>query len=129
VFGDGPVDGATLLVQGVRGDVGSLAAQLAVWSDNVDLDAAVLRVGGVIAACATREERPSLPFWAMLFDNVTIRLLGSDDFPAEAKQSAAADLTTAAREGALSISTVELLPLDGQRQAVLAQLASESTAA
>lgn len=39
----------------------------------------------------------------MLFDNVTIRLLGSDDFPATAKQQAAADLTTAAREGALSI--------------------------
>ena len=26
----------------------------------------------------------------MLFDNVTIRLLGSDDFPAEAKRQAAA---------------------------------------
>ncbi len=51
-------------------------------SDNVDLDAAVLRVGGVIAAYGTRDERPSLPFWPMLFDNVTIRLLGSDDFPA-----------------------------------------------
>ena len=29
------------------------------------------------------------PFWPMLFDNVTIRLLGSDDFPAEAKRQAA----------------------------------------
>lgn len=28
VFGDWPVDGATLLVHGVRGGVGSLAAQL-----------------------------------------------------------------------------------------------------
>jgi NADPH2:quinone reductase len=157
VFGDGPVDGATVLVHGVRGAVGSLAAQLALWggatvigtvrhrgdiddgaklgmtlvpldgpdvaarirdaapdgvdrvievslSDNVDLDAAVLRVGGVIAAYASGDSRPSMPFWPMLFDNVTIRLLGSDDFPASAKDLAAADLTRAAQEGALSIA-------------------------
>ena len=166
VFGDGPVDGATVLVHGVRGGVGSLAAQLAAWggatvigtvrraadvapalqagissvvcldaadisrrirdiapagvdrvievslSDNIDLDAAVLRVGGVLAVYGSREERPNLPFWPMLFDNVTIRLLGSDDFPASAKRSAAADLTRAAREGALTISLRKPLPLD-----------------
>ena len=47
----------------------------------------------------------------MLFDNVTIRLIGSDDFPAAAKQQAAKDLTTAAYEGALSISIGTPLPL------------------
>jgi NADPH:quinone reductase len=165
VFGDGPVDGATVLVQGVLGGVGSLAAQLALWggttvigtvrrtqdlgqvagldlartvaldqsdpaaairavapngvdrivevalSDNVDLDAAVAKVGTVIATYATRDDRPSLPFWPMLFDNVTIRLLGSDDFPLAAKQQAAVDLTAAAREGALSIAVGRPLPL------------------
>lgn len=44
--------------------------------------------------------------------NLTIRLLGSDDFPPEAKHAAASDLTTAAREGALSIPAIELLALD-----------------
>jgi NADPH2:quinone reductase len=39
----------------------------------------------------------------MLFNNLTIRLLGSDDFPAWAKQQAAVDLSMAARDGALSI--------------------------
>jgi NADPH2:quinone reductase len=166
VFGDGPVNGATLLVHGVRGGVGSLAAQLAAWagarvigtvrrsadadgarqavagdvvpldtpdaverirelapdgvdrvvevslSENVDLDAAVLRVGGVIAAYATGDARPALPFWPMLFANVTIRLLGSDDFPEEAKRMAGTDLTTAARAGALSISIRDPLPID-----------------
>jgi NADPH2:quinone reductase len=160
VFGDGLVEGATVLVHGVLGGVGSLAAQLATWgvatvigtvrrsgdrvpgvahvvaldvpdpvarirdfapdgvdrvievslSDNVDLDAAVLRVGGVIAAYATRDGRPSLPFWPMLFDNVTIRLLGSDDFPADAKQAAAADLNTAAAAGALSVVVSDTVP-------------------
>ena len=37
----------------------------------------------------------------MLFANLTIRLLGSDDFPVAAKQQAAADLTAAAQDGAL----------------------------
>jgi NADPH2:quinone reductase len=47
----------------------------------------------------------------MLFANLTIRLLGSDDFLQAAKRQAAADLTTAAREGALRVATGEPLPL------------------
>jgi NADPH:quinone reductase len=171
VFGDGPVTGATVLVHGVLGGVGALAAQLATWggarvigtvrrsgdlgrvpeqavahavaldrpdpaaairdlapsgvdrivevslSDNADLDVAVARVGTVIAAYATRDDRPSLPFWPMLFNNVTIRLLGSDDFPAAAKQQAAADLTTAARDGALRIAVGQPFPLASAAEA------------
>src|SRR5436190_5866902 len=164
VFGDGPVAGTTILVHGVLGAVGSLAAQLARWggatvigtvvrssdldqvdsalahavaldeaqpaeairahapegvhrivevalSENADLDAAIAAPGGVIAAYATRRDRPDLPFWPMLFANLTIRLLGSDDFPQAAKRLAAVDLSTAAREGALSIPIGDPLPL------------------
>src|SRR5436190_21039691 len=146
IFGDGPVAGTTILVHGVLGAVGSLAAQLARWggatvvgtvmrgrdldqvgsavahavaldvaqpaeairahapegvhriievalSENADLDAAVAAPGGVIAACASRRDRPDFPFWPMLFANLTIRLLGSDDFPPEAKRHAADELT------------------------------------
>jgi NADPH:quinone reductase len=169
VFGDGPVRGRTVLVQGVLGGVGSLTAQLARWggatvistvhrrgdlgqvpgwgqavaldepdparairalapggvdriievafSDNVDLDAAVAANQAVIAAYATRQDRPGFAFWPMLFDNITIRLLGSDDFPAAAKQQAAADLTAAARDGALSVTIAALLPLEQAAQA------------
>jgi NADPH:quinone reductase len=171
VFVDGPVTGGTVLVHGVLGGVGSLAARLAHWggatvigtvrrgddlprvpseavahavaldqsdpaadirafspdgvdriievslSDNVDLDAAVAKVGTVITAYATRDDRPGLPFWPMLFDNVTIRLLGSDDFPATAKQQAADDLTTAARDGALLIAVGSPLPLAAAAEA------------
>ena len=165
VFGDGPVAGKTVLVQGVLGAVGSLAAQLArragatvigtvrhereldrvgaavthpvalsrpqpgeeirgyapegvdrivevAFSDNVDLDAVVAGPQCVIAVYGTRRDRPELPFWPMLFANVTIRLLGSDDFPAAAKREAAADLTAAAREGALAVPIGEPVPLD-----------------
>jgi NADPH:quinone reductase len=166
VFADGAVAGATVLVHGALGGVGTLAAQLARWggatviatvrrardrdqvspstaehvvaldqpdpaaaireiapdgvdriievafSDNIDLDAAVVKNQAVIAAYATRAERPSLPFWPLLFDNTTIRLLGSDDFPPAAKHQAAADLTTAAHQDALSIPIGTPLPLD-----------------
>ncbi len=81
------------------------------FSDNVDLDAAVMANDGVIAAYATLRERPDFPFWPMLFANTTIRLFGSDDFPPEAKAQAAIDLTSAATEGELSIKIAEPLPL------------------
>jgi NADPH2:quinone reductase len=171
VYADGPVAGRTVLVQGVLGGVGALAAQLAhrggatvigtvrrrgdldrvdtaavahpvaldqpdpagairahapdgvdrivevAFSDNIDLDAAVVGDQGVIAAYATRRDRPDFPFWPLLFANVTIRLFGSDDFPAAAKQQAAADLTAAARDGVLSVAIGPALPLERAAEA------------
>lgn len=165
VFADGPVDGRIVLVHGVLGGVGSLAAQLARWggatvlgtvtkardldlvdpsaiahtvaldagdvaaeiranapggvhriidvslSDNADLDAAVVANDGVIAAYATRADRTELPFWSLLFANVTVRLLGSDDFPVAAKRAAARELTAAAAAGALHVDVGARFPL------------------
>ena len=82
------------------------------FSADVDLDARIAANGAVIAAFATRDNRPTLPFWPMLFANVVVRLLGSDDFPAEVKQAAARDLTAAAAQGALSVPVGEVLPLE-----------------
>ncbi|MGW1753048.1 NADPH:quinone reductase [Streptomyces mirabilis] len=166
VFGDGPVDGRTVLVHGVLGGVGSLAAQLARWggatvlatvrrgddldrvdpavvshavaldsadpaaairtytpqgvdriievalSDNADLDTAVAATDAVIAAYATRADRTEIPFWPLLFKNVTLRLLGSDDFPDEARRQAARDLTAAAAVGALTVDVGDRYPLE-----------------
>jgi NADPH:quinone reductase len=81
-------------------------------SANVDLDAEVVRNGAVLAAYASLNERPELPFWPLLFANVTIRLLGSDDFLQEAKDSAARDLTRAAADSALSIPVAQVMPLE-----------------
>jgi NADPH:quinone reductase len=157
VFADGPVDGKLVLVHGVLGGVGSLAAQLARWggatvlatvrrgadlaqvdpdvvshavaldqddpaaairayapegvhrvvevslSGNADLDNAVVANGAVIAAYATSADRTEIPFWTLLFNNVVLRLIGSDDFPEEAKRQAARDLTAAAAVGALTV--------------------------
>ncbi|MGI8868295.1 MAG: hypothetical protein ACR2F6_05445 [Mycobacteriales bacterium] len=48
----------------------------------------------------------------MLFGNLTIHLLGSDDFPQGANRQGAADLTAVASEGALSLRIADLLALD-----------------
>ena len=80
-------------------------------SPNADLDAAVVRNGAVVAAYASAKDRPELPFWPLLFANVTIRLLGSDDFPQGAKDAAARDLTRAAAQGALSVPVARTFPL------------------
>lgn len=63
---------------------------------------------GVIAAFASRKERPSLPFWPMLFENHVIRLVGSDDVPAPAKAAAVREATAAAAH--LVIPVAEVLP-------------------
>lgn len=81
-------------------------------SDNADLDAALVANDAVIAAYATSADRTELPFWPLLFANVTLRLLGSDDFPVEAKRQAVRDLTAAAAVGALSVNVGDLFPLE-----------------
>ena len=80
-------------------------------SANADLDAAVVRNGAVVAAYASPADRAEIPFWPMLFANVTLRLLGSDDFPPEAKDAAARDLTAAAAESALAVTVADTFPL------------------
>ena len=80
-------------------------------SGNADLDAAVVANEAVIATYSSRADRPEIPFWPLLFANVTLRLLGSDDFSAEAKQQAGSDLTAAAQVGALKIPVAPAHPL------------------
>ena len=165
VFADGAVSGRVVLVHGVLGAVGSLAAQLATragatvigsvrraadrekvpdgvaahivaldapdavdrvrrlapdgvdrvvevaLSANADFDAAVVAQGATIAAYSSPVDRPGLPFWPLLFANVSLRMLGSDDFPPEAKADAVRDLTAAAAAGALHVRVGATYPL------------------
>ena len=62
---------------------------------NILADAKVLAPGGSLAAYATREPTPAVPFWELVFKNIRVFFLGSDDFPSEAKAAAARDLNAA----------------------------------
>ncbi|MGE3171909.1 MAG: NADPH:quinone reductase [Planctomycetota bacterium] len=66
---------------------------------NVAVDEAVLRQGGSIAAYATLAPEPAVPFWPLVFKNVRIDFLGSDDFPPEARRTAVAALNAALADG------------------------------
>jgi NADPH2:quinone reductase len=59
---------------------------------NIEVDTMVLANEGSIAAYATNDPRPAIPFWDLLFRNARILLLGSDDFRLEQKLSAANDV-------------------------------------
>src|SRR6516225_6664859 len=52
---------------------------------NVEADATVLAQGGSLAAYATARPSAPVPFWELMFKNVRVYFLGSDDFPLEAK--------------------------------------------
>jgi NADPH2:quinone reductase len=79
---------------------------------NAQLHAAVVAQGGVIAAYASGTDEPALPFWPLLFKNVTIRLLGSDDFPPAAKRQAARDIVDCLKAGKLESELAGRFPLE-----------------
>ena len=79
---------------------------------NAELNSRILAGDGAIASYASTATHPQFPYWPLAFANATIRLLGSDDFPAEAKAQAAADLTDAVAAGALQVSIARRYPLE-----------------
>ena len=82
------------------------------FGPNAAFNAQVVARGAVIASYATPDPEPVLPYWPLAFQNVVIRLLGSDDFPPEAKRQAAADLVSCLEAGALRTEIREIFSLD-----------------
>jgi NADPH2:quinone reductase len=62
---------------------------------NIALDLELLAVGGSIAAYATHVATPMIPFWDLLFKNISMHLVGSDDVPPHIKVEAAHALNKA----------------------------------
>lgn len=78
---------------------------------NVEADVELLKQGGSIASYATDNASPKIPFWQMVFKNIRIFFLGSDDFPKEAKLQAACDLSAALEAGWQGFEIGERIPL------------------
>jgi len=79
---------------------------------NLRADLELLAPGGSIATYATDKPEPNVPFWPLVFGNVRLFFLGSDDFPATAKEAAAAELTRALEESWAGIPIARRFPLD-----------------
>ena len=78
---------------------------------NVDVDVDSLKVGGSISGYATDNATPKIPFWLMVFKNIRLYFLGSDDFPPEAKVAATRDLSDALQAGWSGFEIGERIPL------------------
>jgi NADPH2:quinone reductase len=82
------------------------------FSANVVLDEKLLARGGSIATYATVDSSAGIPFWPLVFKNIRIDFLGSDDFPDEAKKRAARDINSALLGGWPGFSIEQILPLE-----------------
>jgi NADPH2:quinone reductase len=69
------------------------------FGENIVLDLELLAVGGSISAYASHAATPQIPFWELLFKNVSIHLVGSDDVPMDTKSAAAHALNEALEAG------------------------------
>ena len=78
---------------------------------NIVIDTELLVQGGSIATYATGHPSPPIPFWPLIFKNVQLFFLGSDDFPLEAKTTAAAALNEALAGGWPGFEIAERFPL------------------
>jgi NADPH:quinone reductase len=78
---------------------------------NIEADIALLKPGGSIATYASNVDKPTIPFWPMIFHNVRLFFLGSDDFPKDVKAQAAGELNAALEEGWSGFELAVRLPL------------------
>lgn len=81
------------------------------FAANIERDVEMLKLGGSLATYATNAATPSIPFWPMVFKNIQVNFLGSDDFPIAAKLQAAQDLNAALSAGWPGFEIAERVPL------------------
>jgi NADPH:quinone reductase len=81
------------------------------FAAHIDVNAQVMAIGGVISAYYSSADRPDIPYWKLAFADVSLRLLGSDDFAPAVKTEAAKELTAALLEGRLRADIAARLPL------------------
>ncbi|WP_297798487.1 NADPH:quinone reductase [uncultured Eudoraea sp.] len=82
------------------------------FAANIDTDVAILKQGGTIATYASNESPASIPFWPLVFSNISIHFLGSDDFSDASKRAAARDLAEALAEGWQGLAIGEIYDLE-----------------
>lgn len=66
----------------------------------------------VAAYSSDADAEPRLPFWPLLFKNVTLRLVGSDDLPEEAESRAVEDTGAWLEAGVLRPRIARRVPLE-----------------
>src|ERR1700739_380969 len=81
------------------------------FAANIERDVELLKMGGSVATYATNAAAPTIHFWQMVFKNIQLFFLGSDDFMPEAKAAAARDINGALEAGWSGFAIGERIPL------------------
>jgi NADPH2:quinone reductase len=103
---------AAAQVRALTGDRGVARIVEVAFGRNLALDATVIAQHGMIAAYATdADAEPRLPFWPLLFNNVAVRLVGSDDLTEAEEHQAVTDITACLAAGALRPHVAQRFPL------------------
>ena len=84
---------------------------------NIETNERLLKQGGSIATYATGNPEPAIPFWPLVFKNISVHFLGSDDFPLAAKIAAASALNNALESEWPGFEIGVSLPLDSIAEA------------
>jgi NADPH2:quinone reductase len=84
---------------------------------NIAVDTEILAVGGSLAAYATGEPWPPVPFWELLFKNIRVFFLGSDGLPPRAKATAVRELNAALDAGWLGFEIDRRFPVSAVAEA------------
>jgi NADPH2:quinone reductase len=87
------------------------------FAANVSVDERLLATGGSVACFASGSPTPSIPFWPLLFKNISVHFIGSDDLPPAAKAEAAAAVNAALSNGWPGFQGVHTMPLAGIAEA------------
>lgn len=83
------------------------------FGTNLPVSVEVLRVGGTIAAYGSaRKPEPVLPFYKMMYKDLTVRMIIVYAMPDSAKDHAVADINSALSGGLLKHRVAHSLPLD-----------------
>jgi len=80
---------------------------------NLPVSLDVMRIGGTIATYSSSQvPEPQLPFFQMMYKDVTVRFVIVYAMPEDAKQFAIADIETALRAGSLQHRIARTMPLE-----------------
>lgn len=89
------------------------------FAANIETDVALLKQGGTIATYASSQSPVSLHFWPLVFSNISIHFLGSDDFRGASKRAAIKDLAEALADGWPGLAIGKIYDLEEIDQAHL----------
>ena len=89
------------------------------FAANIEMDTSLIKQRGSIATFATNQNPASIPFWELVFKNVSIHFLGSDDFTADSKLNAAKGLVKLLGNGWKGLEIGEVYSLNEVAEAHL----------